>query len=105
MENRSRILQGAQEALAIASGEMPQDGYAVHIPESSPPEEAFGPSTPASALRGYRHREALTQAQLAKLAGVSKQNISDMENGRRAIGKDVAQRLGKALNVPWKRFL
>jgi DNA-binding XRE family transcriptional regulator len=68
-------------------------------------EEAFGPSTPASALRGYRYREALTQAELAKLAGVSKQNISDMENGRRVIGKDVAQRLGKALNAPWKRFL
>lgn len=68
-------------------------------------EEAFGPSTPATALRGYRHREALTQAELAKLAGVSKQNISDMENGRRAIGKDVAQRLGKALNVDPKKFL
>jgi transcriptional regulator with XRE-family HTH domain len=59
----------------------------------------------ASRLRGYRHREALTQAELAGLAGVSKQNISDMENGRRGIGKDMAQRLGKALNAPWKRFL
>lgn len=45
MESGSRILQGAQEALAIASGEMPQDNYVVHAPE-----EAFGPSTPASAL-------------------------------------------------------
>lgn len=68
-------------------------------------EESFGPSSPGAALRGYRHREALTQAELAALAGVSKQNISNMENGRRVIGKDVAQRLGKALNEPWKRFL
>jgi len=73
--------------------------------EYSTPEEVFGQSTPARALRGYRYREALTQAQLAKLVGVSMQNISDMECGRRSIGKDVAQRLGKALNAPWKRFL
>jgi len=68
-------------------------------------EEVLGPSTPANALRGYRHREALTQAGLAKLVGVSKQNICDMERGRRNIGKDMAKRLGTALNAPWKRFL
>lgn len=36
---RSRILQGAQEALEIASDEMPQDAYAVHIPEENAPPE------------------------------------------------------------------
>ena len=69
------------------------------------PEEVFGPSSPGKALRGYRYREAMTQARLAELAGVSKQHISDMENGRRVIGKDVAKRLGEALGAPWKRFL
>ena len=69
------------------------------------PEEVFGPPSPAKALRGYRYREALTQAQLAELVGVSKQNISDMECGRRTIGKEMAQRLGTALNASWKRFL
>ena len=69
------------------------------------PEEVFGPPSPAKALRGYRYREALTQAQLATLVGISKQNISDMECGRRTIGKEMAQRLGTALNASWKRFL
>ena len=68
------------------------------------PEEVFGPPSSAKTLRAYRHREALTQAQLAKLVGASAQNISDMERGRRVIGKDMAQRLGAALNAPWKRF-
>jgi DNA-binding XRE family transcriptional regulator len=69
------------------------------------PEEAFGPRSPARALRGYRYREALTQAQLATLVGVTAQNISDMECGRRGIGKEMAKKLGEALNAPWARFL
>lgn len=73
--------------------------------ESYSPEEVFGEPSPGKSLRGYRHREALTQAQLAEKIGVSKQNISDMECGRRPIGKDMAQRIGEALNAPWKRFI
>lgn len=83
----------------------PEDAGSAGEKEYYTPEEVFGPSSPARALRGYRYREGLTQAALADLAGVSKQNISDMENGRRVIGKEVAQRLGKALGAPWKRFL
>ncbi|MBF0481251.1 MAG: helix-turn-helix transcriptional regulator [Desulfovibrionaceae bacterium] len=68
-------------------------------------EEALGPSTPGAALRGYRHREALTQHELATRVGVAKQHISDMENNRRTIGKEMALRFSKALDAPWKRFL
>ncbi|MFZ5813045.1 MAG: helix-turn-helix transcriptional regulator [Thermodesulfobacteriota bacterium] len=73
--------------------------------ERMTPEEVFGPSSPAKTLRGYRYREALTQARLAKLVGVTAQNISDMECGRRGIGKEMARKLGEALNAPWERFL
>jgi len=34
MESGSRIIQGAKEALAIATGEMSPDAYAVHVPET-----------------------------------------------------------------------
>lgn len=34
MEEGSRILQGAREALAIARGEMPGEDYAVAVPAS-----------------------------------------------------------------------
>ena len=47
------------------------------------------------ALRGARYREEIRQRQLAKLTGVSVQNISDMEHGRRPIGKDMAKRFPK----------
>ncbi len=68
-------------------------------------EDVLGPTTPGAALRGYRYREGLTQKDLAAKVGASAQNISDMESGRRVIGKDMAQRLGAALNAPWRRLL
>jgi len=57
------------------------------------------------ALRGARYREDVSQRQLAKLTGVSIQNISAMENGRRPIGKEMAKRLAKVLNTDWRLLL
>ena len=68
-------------------------------------EEALGPSTPGAALRGYRYREALTQAQLAAKIGVSKQRISDLETGRRPIGPKTARRLAEVLGLDARRLL
>ena len=68
-------------------------------------EEMFPNFHAGHALRGARYREDVSQRQLAKLSGVSVQNISAMENGRRAIGKDMAKRFGKVLNVDWKLFI
>ena len=57
------------------------------------------------AIRAYRHRENLTQRQLAELTGIPQRHISEMENGKRSIGKELAKRLGKVLNVGYKMFL
>jgi DNA-binding XRE family transcriptional regulator len=57
------------------------------------------------ALRGARKREALTQKELAHLVGVSQAHISEMEHGKRPIGKDLAKRLAKALKVNYRVFL
>lgn len=57
------------------------------------------------AIRAYRSRENLTQRQLAELTGIPQRHISEMENGKRAIGKELARRLGKALNADYKVFL
>ena len=57
------------------------------------------------AIRAYRHREGLTQRQLAELAGIPQRHISEMENGKRVIGKELAKRLGKALKADYKAFL
>ena len=57
------------------------------------------------ALRGLRSREGLTQKQLAEIIGAKPSNISEMENGKRPIGKEMAKRLAKALRTDYKVFL
>lgn len=57
------------------------------------------------AVRGARLKEEMTQQQLADAIGVRPHHISEMENGRRTIGKEMAHRLAKALNVNYKVFL
>jgi len=60
---------------------------------------------PGVCLRGSRYREGLTQKQLADMTGIPQRHISEMENGKRTIGKEMAKRLGKALNIGYKVFL
>ncbi len=57
------------------------------------------------ALAGARDREGLTQIQLSQITGIPQRHISEMENGKRPIGKEMAKRLGKALNIGYKVFL
>lgn len=59
----------------------------------------------AVALRGIRTRENLTQAQLAELTGIPQRHISEMENGKRSIGKERAKMLAKALNADYRIIL
>jgi plasmid maintenance system antidote protein VapI len=60
---------------------------------------------PGDILRGARHREGLTQARLAVLIGVKPIHISEMEKGKRAIGKDMAKRLAQVLHTSYRVFL
>ena len=56
-------------------------------------------------LSGVRHREGLTQRQLAEKTGIKQHHISEMENGKRPIGKKNAKVLAKALNTDYRIFL
>ena len=51
------------------------------------------------ALRAYRTRENLTQKELSQKTGIPQHQISEMENGKRGIGKERAKKLAEALNV------
>jgi DNA-binding XRE family transcriptional regulator len=73
-----------------------EDFFAKHFPGQ--PEWAV-------ALRGYRTRENLTQAELAAATGIPQRHISEMENGKRAIGKERAKVLAKALCADYRAFL
>jgi len=56
-------------------------------------------------LRGGRGKEGLTQKQLADMTGISQHHISEMENGKRPIGKETARKLATALNIDYRVFL
>jgi DNA-binding XRE family transcriptional regulator len=56
-------------------------------------------------IRGGRGKEGLTQKQLAELTGIAQHHISEMENGKRPIGKETARKLAAALNVDYRIFL
>ena len=53
-------------------------------------------ATPGESIRIYRRNKGLTQAELGRrLGNYTKQHISDMENSRRSISKEVAKKLSK----------
>lgn len=60
---------------------------------------------PAMVLRGIRHREQLTQKELAKKLGIRQHHLSEMENAKRPIGKNLAKKLAEALRTDWRMFL
>ncbi len=65
----------------------------------------FPNRSPATLLRGIRNREGLTQQQLSAMCGIARHHISEMENGKRAVGKRNAEKLGESLNVDPRLFL
>ena len=57
------------------------------------------------ALAGARGKEGLTQKQLSEKTGIPQRHISEMENGKRAIGKKNAKLFAEALNIDYRIFL
>ena len=60
---------------------------------------------PAVLLKGLRYREGLSQIEFAKVLNISQTNLSAMENGRRAIGKELAKRIADNFDVDYRIFL
>jgi ribosome-binding protein aMBF1 (putative translation factor) len=56
-------------------------------------------------LRGMRYREGLSQKKLAEASGITQNEISNIENGRRTVGKKVAEKLAKVLNFDYRMLL
>ncbi len=57
------------------------------------------------ALAGMRYREGLTQVQLAAKTGIPQRHISEMEHGKRTIGKKNAKLFADALKTDYRVFL
>jgi len=76
--------------------------------ESTPWREAFPEfkgNEAGTLLSGYRHREGLTQMQLAEATGIPQRHISEMENGKRIIGVVSARKLAAVLHCDHRALL
>ena len=87
---------GGQE---IPQGGIPTFSWRQAFPEWNK-ETACGVS-----LSGAPHKEGLTQAQLAKMTGIPQRHLSEMERGKRTIGKERAKKLAEALNIDYRVLL
>ena len=52
------------------------------------------------ALTAIRTKDGQSMAQLARSAGISRQNLNEIEKGKRGASGAVRKRLAMALNVP-----
>ena len=65
----------------------------------------FTDNVPGACLKAARERQKFSQKQLCELTGIPQRHISEMENGKRPIGKKNARSFSEALNVGYKVFL
>ena len=56
-------------------------------------------------LRGCRYKKDITQLELAEAIGINQHHISEMENGKRPIGKEMAKRLAEFFKTNYRIFL
>ncbi|NGX47519.1 MAG: hypothetical protein K1000chlam3_00894 [Chlamydiae bacterium] len=56
-------------------------------------------------LRASRFKNDVSQKELAEAIGVSQHHISEMENGKRPIGKEMAHRLAEFFKTDYRLFL
>lgn len=75
------------------------------VEELVDPVDVFPRRSPATLLRGARTKEDMTQQELSDKTLIPRRHISEMENGKRPIGKQTARKLGEALKVDPRVFL
>lgn len=56
-------------------------------------------------IRGCRVRDGLTQNELARKLNIRQAHISEMEHGKRVVGKNLAHKLAKVFNTDYRLFL
>ena len=74
------------------------------VSESLPWRDVLSEPAPGQVLKGARTKEGLTQRALADLTGLPQRHISEMETGKRPIGKNTARILAEALKVDRRFF-
>ncbi len=65
----------------------------------------FASNEPGTCLAAARHKKDLTQETLSEATKIPRRHISEMENGKRPIGKKNAKKLSKVLEIDYRVFL
>ncbi len=82
------------------------DEELVNISDTEWYKEMTSSTLPGETMKIYRENLGLSQTELGKKLGrFTRQKISDMENGKRNISKELAKRLSLAFGVPVDRFI
>ena len=68
-------------------------------------EVCGGPLTIASILKSLRDADEISQKDLATLLGISKQNLCDIEKGRKAVAPSRAALFAQKLGYPPSAFI
>lgn len=69
-------------------------------------KETKNSMTPGDYIKIYRENHNWTQTELGeKLGGLSRQYLSDLENGRKGVSKELAKKLATIFNVSIERFI
>jgi transcriptional regulator with XRE-family HTH domain len=63
-------------------------------------EKTYGPLTFGSLLKSFRQADDISQVEFAKKLGLSRQNVSDLESGRRIPSSKRASKIAKKLGLP-----
>ena len=102
-----RVILFLEEEYGVSLRQTTDDGEeVVNAFETDWYKRTMAAMTPGKALRIYRENAGLTQAALGeRMGGIPRQHISNMENGRRPIGKENAKRLAAALHVDYRVLL
>ena len=81
------------------------DAEAVDITSTAWWKKMEATSHIGTVLWTYRDNAEMTLEQLSKRSGIAKSHLSEMENGKRAIGARTAKKLAKVLGVDYRLFL
>jgi ribosome-binding protein aMBF1 (putative translation factor) len=98
--------EAAKAVLVLLKGAVRDDAEVILADESEAIRKIDKKySRPGACLQGARLKEGLSQVALAKKLGVPQTNVSAMELGKRPIGKKMAKRIAKVLNIDYRTFL
>jgi hypothetical protein len=93
------------EYIAVELGADLVEELEVTVVPSEQAEAEFADNPVGTILQGVRFREGITQVKLSRNTGIPQRHISEMENGKRTIGKVNARKLATAMDVDYRIFM